>query len=96
MAEKASSLKTCSRISGFSVRSSTSSSGSAAIKVIAKAEAAKACLSYAEGEISLKPEKAKLQESMEMLNYEKEAAVAIVQGSATFTTQRAIWTRFTQ
>lgn len=45
----------------------------------AKTEAAKACLSYAEGEISLKLEKAKLKASMEMLNYEKEAAVAIVE-----------------
>ncbi|KAI3366456.1 hypothetical protein L3Q82_000591 [Scortum barcoo] len=67
MADETSSIKTRSRIS---VQSSTSSTASAA---------AKARLSYAEEEIQLRLEQAKLKASMEMLSYKKETAAAIAE-----------------
>lgn len=82
MLEEASSLKTRSRVSCSSVLSSSSSTGSAAAKARARAEAAKARLSYAEEEINLKLEKAKLEASMEMLNYKKETAAAMAEAEA--------------
>lgn len=62
-----------------SVHSYASSTGSAAAKARARAEAAKARLSYAEEEINLKLEKAKLEASMQMLEYKKETAAAIAE-----------------
>lgn len=62
-----------------SVHSCASSTGSAAAKARARAEAAKARLSYAEEEINLKLEKAKLEASMQMLEYKKETAAAIAE-----------------
>lgn len=54
-----------------SVRSSSSSVGSAAVRARARAEAAKARLCYAEEEANLRLQQAKLEVSIEMLNIKK-------------------------
>ncbi|XP_034384940.1 uncharacterized protein LOC117728244 isoform X1 [Cyclopterus lumpus] len=82
MSEKATSLKTRSRATCSATYSSVSSTGSAAAKARARAEAAKARMSYAEEEMSLKLEKAKLEASIEMLNYKKETAAAVAEAEA--------------
>ncbi|XP_056273067.1 uncharacterized protein LOC130195510 [Pseudoliparis swirei] len=79
MAEKASSLKTQSRATCSASHSRASSMGSAAAKARARAEAAKARMSYAEEEMNLKLGKAKLEASIEMLNYKKETAAAVAE-----------------
>lgn len=48
----------------------------------ARAEVATACVSYVEEEISLKLKKAKLEASIEMLNYKKETAAAKAEAEA--------------
>lgn len=60
-------------------RSSASSTGSAAARARARAEAAKTRLVYAEEEMNLKLEKARLEASMEVLKHKKEAAAAIAE-----------------
>ena len=77
--DKTSSLKTRSRASCSSVRSSASSTEAAAAKARARAEAAKTRLAYAEEEVNLKLEKAKLEASLTMLTYKKETAAAIAE-----------------
>ena len=75
------SLRTRSQV-WRSVKSSTSSAGSAAAKARAKAEAAKARLSYAEEEANLRLQQAKLEASLEILKHKKEAAAAIAEAEA--------------
>lgn len=72
------SLRTRSQVCG-SVRSSSSSAGSAAVRARARAEVAKTRLCYAEEEANLRLQQAKLEVSIEMLKYKKEAAAAIAE-----------------
>lgn len=53
-----------------------SSTGSAATKARARAEAAKPCFTFAQKEVSIKLEKAQIEASIELLRCEKEAATA--------------------
>lgn len=88
MADKASSSKTssskaqCNKAASYKTRPEAGSTGSAAAKARAKAEAAKARLNFAGKEMSLKLEKAKLEASMELLQQEKDLASAIAEAEA--------------
>lgn len=75
------SLRTCSQVC-CTVRSSSSSAGSAAVRARARAEAAKARLCYAKEEANLRLQQAKLEVSTEMLKHKKEAAAAIAEAEA--------------
>ncbi|XP_017275504.2 uncharacterized protein LOC108249317 [Kryptolebias marmoratus] len=76
MSKKTSSLKTQSEASYVS------STGSAAAKARARAEAVKARLSFAAKEMNLKVEKAKIEASIEFLQQEKDVASAIAEAEA--------------
>ncbi|XP_038159402.1 uncharacterized protein LOC119795453 [Cyprinodon tularosa] len=73
------SVKSSKSTGSSSKRSSASSVSAAAARARAKAEAARARVLFAQREISIKVDKARLEASLEALNLEKEAAAAIAQ-----------------